>query len=120
VLLVALSDPRSRLRGHNGELLPTRRWCAGCAGLISAWAPASDRFCWGCAPRVDDEPPLDPALYCKRGHLKAQFWVVIVDRSRTSGERGRCSECKRADDSKRDRSAEAKAERAAERPRRAA
>jgi hypothetical protein len=39
-------------------------------GLCSAYAPASDRLCISCAPRVDDEPPRDPALLqVARGRL---------------------------------------------------
>jgi hypothetical protein len=110
-VLVALSDPGARLRGRDGELLPARRPCERCGAVISAWALASDRFCWCCAPHVDDEQPRNQALYCKRGHLKAKHWIEIVDRSKPSGVRRRCSECKREDDASRDRSAAGKAAR---------
>jgi hypothetical protein len=117
---VALSDPRSRLRGRDGELLPARRPCERCGTIISAYAPASDRFCLRCAPLVDDEPPRDPALYCPNGHPRAEFQVVIVDRSKASGVKKRCSECKRLGDAARDRSAAATAARALERRRQVA
>jgi hypothetical protein len=120
VYLVALSDPRARLRGRDGELMPARRPCEACGALISAYAAASDRFCLLCAPRVDDEPPRDPALYCPKGHLRAEFEVVIVDRSRGSGIKKTCVECKRLRDRTRDQSGGAKAARALERRRQAA
>jgi hypothetical protein len=117
---VALNDPRSRLRGRDGELLPAGRPCEDCGTIISAYAQASDRFCLRCAPTEDDEPPRDPALYCPKGHLRAEFQVVIVDRSKASGLKKRCSECKRLADAARDRSAAAIAARALERRRRVA
>lgn len=117
VLRVPLSDPRSRLRGRDGEPLPERRPCLRCSTLISAWAPASDRLCLSCAPLVDDEPPRDPGLYCPKGHLRADFEVVIVDRSRRSGRKRTCSECKRLRDKSRDQSAAAIAARQLEQER---
>ena len=101
---MALTDPRSRLRGRDGELLPERWACLRCSGLISAYAPASGRLCISCAPLVDDEPPRDPALYCPSGHLRAEFEVVVVRRSRQSGVQRKCSESKRLQDKSRDRS----------------
>ncbi len=58
--------------------------------------------------RVTDEPAC-----CRRGHPKALYWVTIADASTASGRRGRCIECKRENDRKRDRSAEAIAARRA-------
>jgi hypothetical protein len=104
VVLVPLSSPETRLRGRGGELLPPRRPCARCGAVISAWAEASDRFCGACAPRVDDEPPRDPLLYCPKGHLRSEFEVIRVDRSRPSGFKLECSECHRERNAKRDRS----------------
>jgi hypothetical protein len=101
VLLVGLSSPGARLRGRAGELLPKRRACVRCGTLISAYATASDRYCLLCAPRVDDEPPHDPALYCARGHLRSDFEVVRIDRARASGVKTECLACKR--DRERDR-----------------
>jgi hypothetical protein len=101
---VALSSPETRLRGPDDGLLPARRSCLGCGGLISAYAAATDRFCSPCAPLESDEPPLDPELYCPRGHLRSEFWVERTDNSRPSGVRGYCIACKREDDAKRDRS----------------
>jgi hypothetical protein len=103
VLLVALSSPDFRLRGRNGELLSERRPCLGCAALISAYAPASDRFCLLCAPLVDDEPPFDPALFCPKGHLRADFEVRRIDRSRGAGVKKECLACKRDRERERDR-----------------
>jgi hypothetical protein len=114
---VALSDPQSRLRGRDGELLPARRPCEGCGTVISAWAPASDRFCLCCAPRVDQEPPRDPSLYCPQGHLRSEFEAVRVDRSRPSGFKSRCRECDRIFFAGRDRTAGGKAARELERRR---
>jgi hypothetical protein len=116
---VALSDPRSRLRGRDGEFLPQRRPCLRCSTLISAWAPASDRLCIRCAPLVDDEPPRDPALYCPHGHLRAEFEVVVPRRSRRGGQgvQRKCKECKRLGDAARERSAAAVKARQLERDR---
>lgn len=112
-----LSSPAARLRGRGGELLPARRPCLrpGCGTLISAHAPATDRFCWSCAPRVDDEPPYDPSLYCSRGHLRSEF---EVRRRNGSKDKPECSECHRLRNLKRDRSAAGKAAHELERQRR--
>ena len=115
-----LSSPDSRLRGRGGELLPARRPCLRCDGLISAYAPASDRFCLRCAPNVEDEPPFEPALYCPKGHLRSEFEVARIDRSRASGAKRECLACKRdrERDRERDRSRAALEARELERKRR--
>lgn len=109
--MVALSHPRARLHGRDGELLPARRYClnpsclpGGGRALLSAHADPGDRFCIVCAPRVDDEPPRDPTLYCPAGHLRAEHERVVTDRSRKNGEKRECAECKRLRDAGRDRS----------------
>lgn len=122
---MALSDPRSRLRDRNGELLRTREPCLGCGALLSAHAPPTDRFCWSCAPRVDDEPPFDQALYCSKGHLRADFEEMRIDRWRISatnplGLKRECKECHRLRNLERDRSAAGAARRDLERQERAA
>jgi hypothetical protein len=104
---VALSDPLSRLRALDGVLLPERRACLRCGAIVSAYAEPWERFCWPCAPLIEDEPPFDPALYCSKGHLRAEFERMVVDRSRKSGFHKECSECKRLRDAGRDRSAPA-------------
>jgi hypothetical protein len=121
VLLVALTDPGFRLRGPRDRgLLPARRPCLRCRTLISAYAPASDRFCFACAPLVEDEPPRDAALYCSSGHLRAEFEVTRGDRSRASGVKKECFACKVDRNARRDRSAAAIAARELELGRRAA
>lgn len=117
---MALSSPKAILRDRDGQALPRRRPCLKCSKLISAYAPASDRFCFACAPHVDDEPPRDPALYCPHGHLRVDCEVTRVDRSRPSRVKTECRIYKAERNAKRDRSAAAIAARELERERRTA
>jgi hypothetical protein len=95
--------PANGSAGIGASSLPERPPCPGCAKTISAYAAEGDRFCWSCAPRVTDEPDT-----CRRGHPKSLYWVRIRDHSTASGFRGRCMECKRENDRKRDQSKAAK------------
>lgn len=71
-----------------------------------------------CAPRVDQEPPFDPALYCPKGHLRAEWEVERIDRTRASQRKRECRACKR--DREPNRVRDQKAERKARALRRAA